>query len=85
MVFHLETPILNCFTYLFRPNGLTDSEFTCLAMMAKLYPVSGETYLLWIPDQIYSMSRCAHQVLRTFLETRLVPAFTYKINCFFIS
>ena len=59
MVSHLRTPILNCFTYLLWGYLLTDSEFSCLAMLAKPYRVSGPTYLPQIPNQLHCMHmRC---------------------------
>ena len=78
MVSHLRTPILNCFTYLLWSYLLTDSEFSCLAMLAKPYPVSGPTYLPQIPNQLHCMSKCAHEVLGTILEARLMPVFIIK-------
>ena len=56
MVSHLRTPILNCFTYLLWAYLLTDPEFSCLAMLAKPYLVSGPTYLPRIPNQFHCMS-----------------------------
>ena len=50
MVSHLENPGLNCFTYLLWAYFLTDSEFLCLAMLAKPYPVFGPTYLPLSPN-----------------------------------
>ena len=69
--------MLNCFTHLLWAYLLTDSEFSCLAMLAKPYPVSvsGPTYLPHIPNQLHCMSKCAHEVLRTILEARLMPVF----------
>ena len=61
VVSHLRTPILNCFTYLLQGYFLTDSEFSCLAMLAKTYPVSGPTYLPLIPNQVHCMSKCVHE------------------------
>ena len=43
------------------------------------------TYLPLIPNQLHCMSKCAHEVLGTILEARLMPVFTYKINCFYVS
>ena len=37
MVSHLRTPILNCFYHLLWFYLLPDSEFSCLAMLAKQY------------------------------------------------
>ena len=45
MVCHLRTPILNCFYLLLCFYFLTDSECSCLVMLAKPYPVSGPTYV----------------------------------------
>ena len=50
MVPHLKTPILNCFYHLLWFYFLTDSEFSCLAMLAKPYPVSGPTPMPQIPN-----------------------------------
>ena len=82
MVSHLKTPILKCFTYLLWCYFLTDSEFICLAILAKPYPVSDPAYLPLIPNQLHCMSHCAHGVLGTILGARLMPFFTYKTNCF---
>ena len=84
MVSHLKTSILNCFTYLLWAYCLTDSEFSCLAMLAKPYRVSGPIHLLLIPNQLHCMSKCAHEVLGTSFEARLMPVLTYKINHFVI-
>ena len=85
MVSHLWTPILNCYTYLLWCYFLTDCEISCLVMLAKPYPVSGPTYLPLIPNQLYCMSKCAHEVLGTILDARLMPLFTYKTNCFVLT
>ena len=85
MVSHLRTPKLNCFTYLLWAYLLTDSEFSCLAMLAKPYPVSGPTYLPQIPNQLHCMSKCAHEVLGTILEARLMPVFIIKSIATFLS
>ena len=53
MVPHLKTPILNCFYHLLWFYFLTDSEFSCLAMLAKPYPVFGLTPLPQIPNQLH--------------------------------
>ena len=55
MVAHLRTPILNCGTYLLWAYFLTVSEFSCLAMLAKPYLVSGATYLPQTPNQLHCM------------------------------
>ena len=41
MVSHPKTPILNCFYHLLWFYFLTVSEFTCLALLAKPYPMCG--------------------------------------------
>ena len=69
MVSHLKTPILNCFYHLLWFYVLTDSEFSCLAMLAKPYPVSGRTTLPQIPNQPHFIQKTAHEVLRAFLGT----------------
>ena len=84
MVSHLKTPILNCFTYLLWFYFLTDSEFSCLAMLAKPYPVPDPTTLPLIPNQLHCMSSCAHEVLRTICGARLMPIFTIKAIVLFI-
>ena len=57
MFSHLRTLILNGFTYLLWAYFLTDFEFSCLAMLAKPYPVSGHTHLALIPNQLHCMSK----------------------------
>ena len=52
MVPHLKTPILNCFYHLLWFYLLTVSEFSCLALLAKPYPVSGLTPMPQIPNQL---------------------------------
>ena len=47
---------------------LTDSECSCLAMLAKPYPVSGLTPLPQIPNQLYLIQKSAHEVLGATLE-----------------
>ena len=53
MVPHLKTPILNCFYHLLWCYVLTDPESSCLAMLAKVYPVSVPTPLPQIPNQLH--------------------------------
>ena len=78
MVSHLRTPILICGTYLLWADFLTDSEFSCMAMLAKPYPVSGPTHLPRIPNTLHCMSKGAHEVLGTILVARPIPVFTIK-------
>ena len=85
MVSHLRTSILKCFTYLLWCYLLTHSDFISLAMLAKQNPVSGPTYLPLIPNQRHCMLRCAHGVLGTTLQARLMPVFTFKINSFVVA
>ena len=82
LVFHLRTPILNCFTYLLWAYFLTDSQFSCSAMLAKRHPVSAPTYLRQIPNLLHCMSKGAHQVLGTVSEAKLMSLFYIKIICF---
>ena len=79
MVSHLRTPILNCFIYLLWCYVLTDSEFSCLAMLAKPQPVYRQTYLPLITNQLHCMSHCAHEVLGTILGAKRMPVFTTKL------
>ena len=78
MVSHLKAPILTWFTYLLCAD-LTDSEFCCLAMLAKAYPVSGPPYLPQMPNQLDCMSKGAHKVLGTILVARRMSAFIMKL------
>ena len=52
--FHLLIVVLlrNCF-----------SKSSCLAKVAKPYPVSGPTYLPQIPNRLHCTQKSAHQVL----------------------
>ena len=82
VVSHLRTPTLNRFSYLFCTYFLTGSEFSCLAMLAKPYPVSGPTYLPQNPNLLHCMSKVAHEVLGTVSEAKLMSVFIIKIICF---
>ena len=62
---HLRTSILNCFYHLLWFYFLTDSEFSCLAMLAKPYPVSHPTSLPKIPNQLHCIQKSANEVLGT--------------------
>ena len=66
---HLKTPILNGYYHLLWFYVLTDSEFSCSAMLAKPYPVSGQTPLPQIPNQLHCFQKSAHEVLGTILGT----------------
>ena len=69
MVSHLRTPILNCFYHLMWFYLLTDSKFSCLAMLAKPYPVSGSAPMPKIPNQLHCIPTSAPEVLGTILGT----------------
>ena len=69
MVSHLKTPIFNCFYHLMWFYCLTDSEFSCLAMLAKPCPVSGPTSMPQIPNQLHCIQKSALEVLGTILGT----------------
>ena len=75
MVSHLRKPLLNCFYHLFWFYLTTVSEFSCLAMLAKPYPVSGPTYWPSFPSQHHCMSKGAHEVLGTIPWARLMSVF----------
>ena len=68
MVPHLKTPILNRFYHFLWFYALTDSEFSCLAMLAKPYPVSVLAPLPHIPNQLHLIQKSAHEVLGATLE-----------------
>ena len=72
MVSHLRTPKLSSVTYFLWVHFLTVFKSSCLAMLAKPYPVSGPTYLPQIPNQLYCMSKGAHEVLGTIPVARRV-------------
>ena len=82
LVSHLRTPILKCFYLLLWFYFVTDSEFSCLAKLAKPYPVSDLTYLPQIPNQHHCISRGAHEVLKTISEARHMSVLHGKIICF---
>ena len=69
MVSDLKTPILNCFYHLLWFYVSTDSEFSCLAILAKPYPVSGRTTLPQKPSQLHFIQMSAHEVLGAILGT----------------
>ena len=68
MVPHPKTPTLNCFYHLLWVYLLTVSEFSCLAMLAKPYAVSGLTHMLQIPNQLHFIQKSAHEGLDANLE-----------------
>ena len=73
--------MLNCFTYLLWAYVLTDSEFSCLAMLAKPCTVSGPTYMHQIPDLLHGMSKGAHEVLETVSQARRMSVLHMKNVC----
>ena len=76
MVPHLKTPILNSFYLIFWFYVLTLCEFSCLAMLAKSYSVSGLTHMPRIPKQLHFIQKSAHEVLDANLEARVMPVLT---------
>ena len=54
--------MLKSFIYLFRSYSVTDSEFSCLAKVAKSYCVYGPTYMPHVPNQLYCIQNCALEV-----------------------
>ena len=76
MVTHLKSPILNWVYHLLWFYFLTVSEFSCLALLAKPYPVSGLTSIPQIPNQLHFIQRSAHEVLGAILEAWVWPVFT---------
>ena len=69
MVSQLRTPILKCFYHLMWFYVVMDSEFSCLAMLAKPHPVSGPTPMPQIPNLLHCIQKKAHEVLGTILGT----------------
>ena len=69
MVPHLKTPLLNCFYHSLWYYFLTDSQYSCLAMLAKSYPVSGPAPLPQIPNQLHFVQKSAREVPGTILGT----------------
>ena len=69
MASHLKTPILKCLYHLMWFYFLTDSELSCLAMLAKPYPVSCPPPIPQIPNQLHCIQKSAHEVLGTILGT----------------
>ena len=82
MVSHLRTPVLKCVYLSLWFCFVTDSEFSCLAKLAKPYPVSDLAYLPQIPDQHHCIPKGAHEVLKTISEARHMSVFHIKIICF---
>ena len=55
---------------------LTVFDFSCLAMLAKPYPMLGLTLMPQIPNQLHFIQKSAHEVLDANLEARVMPVFT---------
>ena len=62
----------------------TDSEFSCLAKLAKPYPVSGPTYMPEIPNLLHCIPSCAGEVLMIVYWARLMSVFILKPFALFI-
>ena len=69
MVSRLKTPILNCYYHFLWFYLLTDSEYSCLAMLAKPYRVSGPAPMPQIPSQLHCIQKSGHEVLGSILGT----------------
>ena len=82
MISHLKTPILNCFYHLLWFYILTYSGLSCLAMLAKPYPVSGPTPMPQIPNLHLFIQRSAHEVLSAILGGLSNASFHLRIICF---
>ena len=63
---------------------LSDSEFGCLAKLAKPYPVSGPTYLPQVPNQLHCFPNCALEVPINVYGAKLMLVFTIKLFALFI-
>ena len=59
--------MLKCFYHLMWFYVLPDSEFSCLVMLAKPYPVSGPTPMPQITIQLHCIQKSAQEVLGTIL------------------
>ena len=64
---------------------ITDSEFSCLAKLAKPYPVSGPTYMPQIPNLLNYIPNFALEVLIIVFWARLMSVFTLKPFALFIT
>ena len=75
--------MLNCFSLVLWAYLLTDSEFSCLAMLAKPYPLSGPTPMPLLPHQLRRIQISALEVIGAILEARLQPELRFK-SIFFV-
>ena len=57
-----QDPNTQLFTYVLWSYCLTDSEFNCLAKLAKPIPVFRPAYMPLIPSQLNGTSMCAQKV-----------------------
>ena len=85
MLPYLTTPILNCFYHLLWFYFSTDSEFSCLAMLAKPHPVSGLTPLLQIPNRLHCIQKSSHEVLGAIFGDLSHASFHIKSPILFIN
>ena len=63
---------------------VTDCGFSCLAKLAKPYPISGLTYMCHIPNLLHCMQNCAHEVFIALYWARLLAIFTLKPFALFL-
>ena len=68
--------MLKSYIYLLWCYFRTVSEFSCLAKLAKPYPVFGPSYLPQNPNLLHCRQNGAHQVAITIYWARLLAAFT---------
>ena len=73
-----QDPYTQFFTYLLWAYVLTDSECSCLAILARPYPVSGPTYIPQIPNLLHRMSKEAHEVPDTISKAKPMSVFHIK-------
>ena len=72
------------FMYLMWTYFLPHSEFSCMAKLAKPYPVSGPAYMTQIPNLHHCVQNCVHEVLITIYWARLLSMFTLKLFALYI-
>ena len=63
-----KTPIFKLFYHFFWLYVLTVSEFSCLPMLAKPYPVSPLAHMPQNPNKLHFIQKSAHEVLDAKLE-----------------
>ena len=74
---------LSSLHYLLLSYAVTGSESSCLARVAKLYPVSGAIYLPRVPNQWPTQQNIAHQVLHTIFLAKMLPVFSLNAYALF--